>query len=230
MAEKFPLIAKVATKGEKEGQSGNLAVLELEEADGGKFNWISFDPSAVKDVQVGKTYQFMVSRPPNKNGGRPYRNIESVIGPADLTVARPGPATSTDDNDSGGQLTAQLQAIEIQSVERRGAVDVVLRLMGLGVSLDDMGLALERVLGLAERVEAYYGHTEGASGTIDQAEVSGGGNDDTPKLESVGDLLNAVKAKFGKASPEVCEALGVGKPVEIKDYQAAWSKLVGLWS
>ena len=55
---------------------------------------------------------------------------------------------------------------------------------------------------------------------------------DAPKLDNVGDLLNDAYIRWGKASPDVCGALGVAAPVIIKTrwgLAEAWDKLAKLW-
>lgn len=73
--------------------------------------------------------------------------------------------------------------------------------------------------------------SERAVSSTEQSDADEPDNDrPTPKLESVGDLFNAAKATWGKTSPQVCGALGVKSPAEIKDFPAAWSQLEKLWA
>lgn len=64
------------------------------------------------------------------------------------------------------------------------------------------------------------------------AEADAGPDDAVkPVLESFGDLMDAVHAKWGKGrhSAAVCDALRVENPVDIDDFSAAWAKLVAKW-
>lgn len=103
--------------------------------------------------------------------------------------------------------------------------DLFQRAQGMTVQVmdaEDLPDLVEEPPQLAEPEEAPTDAPEAAS---EAAPTQG----ERPRLDNIGDLLNAVKDRWGKTSPEVCATLNVKGPVNIKDFGAAWDELVKLW-
>ncbi len=259
MADQFSLIAKVTQKGEKQGAKGPMAQVELEEADGRKFTWTSFSTNEVKDIELGKVYEFMVTRPENPKGGNnPFRNIEKVVGPAEMT-ARPqspgGSGTGSREwNGITGEQQERFKAAERLGIDRHGAAGLVLRILEAGTicGINELEEMLPKVLAAAEIVETWYQRTpDGPVEKLPHAntrKAATNGHSADPLLDgsmragsitqpeapnrlvTIGAFLNAARDRWGEVtSGEVCEALGVKAPKDITDYAAAWTKLVEVW-
>ncbi len=168
MADKFNLIGVVrginntTTKASDAHPDGRPKLeVEIEDMVGAKAKWGTFHVSIAKDLQVGKWYEFEVATPPRQGEGRSgvWNNLESVVrGPM------PKPEAGTQGGEAamaatGPSHTVKSDAqfkIERTSLQRQGAMGIVLRLMELGITLPQMAETLDEVLKHATTVEAFY--------------------------------------------------------------------------
>lgn len=163
--ERYNLIGVVRANGAKmtkpkDGSEGkSYAEVQIEDINGMKVMWTTFQLSVAQPLLLGKWYEFEVATPGKKEGGGVWHNLEKVIrgpmpkpeagtqgGEAAMASTGPGHTVKTD---------AQFK-IERTSLQRQGAMGIVLRLMELGVTLPQMGDTVEEVLKHAATVEAFY--------------------------------------------------------------------------
>ncbi len=162
--ERYNLIGVVRANGAKTttpkdgGEGKAYAEVQIEDINGMKVVWTTFHMSMAQPLVLGKWYEFEVATPAKKEGSGVWHNLEKVIRAVDkpaagtkgeeAAVAATGPAHTV-------KSDAQFR-IERTSLQRQGAMGIVLRLMELGVTLPQMEETLVEVLKHAATVEGFY--------------------------------------------------------------------------
>ncbi len=226
MADKFNLIGVVrgnatsTTKPSDAHPEGRpKAEVQIEDITGVKATWGTFKVSTAKDLELGKWYEFEVMTPPKKEGGGIWHNLEKVIrGPMEkpetgsrgeaAAMAATGPAHTV-------KTDAQFK-IERTSLQRQGAMGIVVRLVEAGIALDDLGPAVATILEHAATVERFYERdvseeavpAKGSIGRVPRrkaeakATLPSDAGEEAPAVEPPSDSKN------GSATDEELEALG----------------------
>lgn len=232
------------------------AEVQIEDVTGMKATWGTFHVSIAKDLQLGKWYEFEVATPARKEGQGVWHNLEGVIrGP----IEKPAQGTTGHQEAeaaTGPAHTVKSDAqfkIERTSLQRQGAMGIVLRLMEAGISLDNMGETITEVLKHAETIEAFYERPiaeqeapkakrerkapeqpelEEPAANADPAkeETAVSTNGHIPEFPNVGKLLTWFTAAYkGKTSKDLCDLVGVKAPTDIDDYDAAAQMVLDNW-
>lgn len=219
------------------------AEVQIEDVSGLKATWGTFHVSIAKDLQLGKWYEFEVATPPRKEGQGVWHNLEGVVrGPIDKPA--PGTTGHQEAEAATGPVhtvkSDQQFKIERTSLQRQGAMGIVLRLMEAGIPMDEMEKTITEVLKHAETIESFYERpiAEQEASTPkrsrgkapeqpkleepakDEAPVPTNGH--IPEFPNVGKLLTWFTAAYqGKTSKDLCELVGVDSPQDIDDYDGA---------
>lgn len=236
-----------ATDSSPEGRA--KAEVQIEDVNGLKATWGTFHVSIAKELQLGKWYEFEVATPPRKEGQGVWHNLESVIrGP----IEKPAPGTTGHQEAEAATGPAhtvksdQQFKIERTSLQRQGAMGIVLRLMEVGITMENMGDTITEVLKHAETIETFYERPiaeqeapkqkrsrkapeqtkqpelEAPARAAAGAPSTNGHESAVPEFANVGKLLTWFTGEFrGKTSHDLCDLLGVKAPVDIEDYDAA---------
>jgi hypothetical protein len=236
-----------ATDASPEGRA--KAEVQIEDVNGLKVTWGTFHVSIAKDLQLGKWYEFEVATPARKEGQGVWHNLESVIcGPID----KPAPGTTGHQEAEAATGPAhtvksdQQFKIERTSLQRQGAMGIVLRLMEVGISLDKMEETITEVLKHAETIETFYERPiaeqeapkqkrsrkapeeakqpelEAPAPAAAGAPSTNGHESKVPEFAHLGALLTWFTGAFkGKTSHDLCDLVGAKDPASIDDWGAA---------
>ncbi len=238
-----------ATDASPEGRP--KAEVQIEDITGLKATWGTFHVSIAKDLELGRWYEFEVSTPARKEGQGVWHNLEGVVrGP----IEKPEPGTTGHQQAEASTGPAhtvksdQQFKIERTSLQRQGAMGIVLRLMEVGITMDKMDETITDVLKHAETIEAFYERPISeqeppkqrksrakapeqpkleepeakAKPPKDETAASASTNGHIPEFANVGKLLTWFTASYkGKTSKDLCEVVGVDSPQDIDDYDAA---------
>ncbi len=240
-------IAATTTKPTDASPEGRAkAEIQIEDVTGMKATWGTFHVSIAKDLVLGKWYEFEVATPPRKEGQGVWHNLEGVVrGPIDK------PAEGTTGHQEASAATGpahtvksdQQFKIERTSLQRQGAMGIVLRLMEVGIPMDKMEKTITEVLKHAETIESFYERPIAeqeapkqkrsrkapeqtkleepkAEPPTDETPASTNGH--IPEFADLGKLLTWFTRSYkGKTSKDLCDLVGVVSPQDIDDYDAA---------
>ena len=254
------LIAKieslqVAIKGDKDTK---IQIAKLKEANGKSFEWSTFHENVFDGYEVGDIIE-IVPELKFKEGRRyPFRNIGSILGKReaseintfDVLAQQPdqptsatGPAPITGTYDQG-------KAIERRSIERQTSLKLVVELFKAGCGADDLGTVVAAVIEAAVPLEEHLARegvlafpqsptgaqptaaTNGAADTSPASSSNGKPTPDSYKMETNGDLFNAVKDRYKKTPPDIFDALDVKSQEELlvnMTIETAWLTLQSIW-
>ncbi len=163
--ERYNLIGVVRANGAKtttpkDGSEGKpFAEVQIEDINGMKVTWTTFQTSMAQPLVLGKWYEFEVATPAKKEGSGVWHNLEKVIrGPMEkpeagtkgeeAAVAATGPAHTV-------KSDAQFK-IERTSLQRQGALGIVTRLIEHGIGMAELPDVVDKLLEEAVKVEAFY--------------------------------------------------------------------------
>lgn len=254
----YKLVGVVRSNGSKMttpkdgGEGKPYAEVEIEDVVGMKVKWTTFHVSVVTPLQLGKWYEFEVSTPAKKGGGV-WHNLESVVrGP----MQKPDPGTTGHEAASAAIGPAHTVKsdhqfkIERTSLQRQGAMGIVLRLMEVGIPMNQMEETITEVLKHSETIEAFYERPiaeqeapkqKRSRKAPEQAELparepeahapsTNGTELQVPEFAHLGALLTWFTGEFkGKTSHDLCELMKVKAPSDIEDYAAAAEAAKAKW-
>ncbi len=220
--EKREIIGKV----KQISDEGKTLTLKLEESDGSAWGWKTFHASDIRNkVEFDKTYKFAVALVHEEGRQYPWRNLDKVIGPAEMPASgemtsRPGAKTASSagprPNGGGGGRTMDQTIVTRNSIEAGNAANMVLELMKLGTKPDEMAAAIEELTAHADKIidwmsghwvelsvpaQAPAANTNGASTPA----KSGSGNSAkaVEKPANLGELLNTCMANWALTRKDV---------------------------
>ena len=248
--EPYQLTAQVKTAGEALTKKDKIYYkLELMEDDGRAFIWSCFDASGAT-AQAGKTYKFLVNRPPNTNGDHPSRNIVRVLGETDALPTTGDPAKTPTSpvqrsNGTGGSRGPSHDDQTRVSIERQTALKAAVEYCSqLGVSgISD--ITGDSAITIAENFYMWISGqaqpaTQVARGAVPQ--TSGTSPEEVAAVRAVVAPDNLDAAGFAKLAgkvvgwsrAEVASYLGVSAAewVAAKDgrtYNGAWKEAVEMY-
>lgn len=155
--EKREIIGTVAGIGDE----GPTLKLKLTESDGSSWDWKTFHASEIRGkVEVGKTYKFEVALVHEEGRQYPWRNLNSLIGPAEMPAS--GEMTSRPVSKTGGgagprangsgERSLEQTIVTRNSIEAGNAVNMVIELLKLGFKMEDIPAAIEDVTVNADKL------------------------------------------------------------------------------
>ena len=251
------LIAKIETlgtalKGEKDTK---MVVVKLKEANGKSFEWSSWYVDTFKEYEVGDVIEIEPKLVFKEGNKYPFRNIERVLGRREASEIntlnvldyQPGKESESSESTNGtqGNTYDQGKAIERRSIERQTSLKLVVELFKGGCAADDLESVVDAVIKAAIPLEEHLArqgalaHVPGPSVPTGSPTNTNGASptDGTPdldsyKMETVGDLFNAVKARYSKTPADIFDALSVQSTEELlvnTTIANAWGQLNSLW-
>lgn len=218
--EKREIIGKV----KQISDEGKTITLKLEESDGSAWGWKSFHASDFRGkVEFDKTYKFAVALVHEEGRQYPWRNLEKVLGPAEMPASgemtsRPG-TTSTNGTaprtGGGGGRTMDQTIVTRNSIEAGNAINMIIELMKLGVKPDEMPAAIEDLTANADKlIDWMSGHwvelmsppaPAASNGASKPAAKTGGGNaaKAVENPTNLGELLNTCMVNWALTRKDV---------------------------
>lgn len=226
------LIGKVTGVGQRATASGDgsYTVVGIQEANGKSFDWKTFHQNTFKGLEVGKTYEFEIKRPPNPNGQYPYRNLEGLIGEVDPSeVADRQRANAPASAAGGGGGASSWQPRDETSANAKTALihagDFVARFVSSPMFDGKMGAVDDWTGAIHAIAEKHFEWLQEKSRpsaiTNPQAPATSRGKAEVgpmaPPFKDRGELMAAARAKFGFGSKEVEKYLSISKTSDIPD-------------
>ena len=145
--------------------------LTIKESTGKEFDWKAFHASPFRGkVENGKIYHFKVTHAHEEGRQYPYRNLEELIGPAEMpssgemtSYRTPGGGAAGSPTapraNSGGNFTPEAKIIERKSIEASQALMIQVDLLKAGFKIEDIPDVLDKMIENAKAVTTYYeGH------------------------------------------------------------------------
>lgn len=244
--EKREIIGKV----KQISDEGKTLTLKLEESDGSDWNWKTFHASDIRGkVEFDKTYKFAVALVHEEGRQYPWRNLEKIIGPAEMPASgemtsRPGATPSNGAaphaSGSGGGVRSMDQSILTRnSIEAGNAVNMVIELMKLGIKTDEMAAALEDLTANADKlIDWMAGHwvdvapanmtpaTPAAANGASKPAARTGGNaaKAVEKPTNLGELLNTCMVKWSLTRKDV-ESIIETDGADVTDFEEALKRV-----
>ena len=222
---------------------GKTLTLKLEESDGSDWNWKSFHASEFRNkVEFDKIYKFSVSLVHEEGRRYPWRNLEKVLGPAEMPASgemtsRPGATPSNgaaQHANGGGDVRSMDQSILTRnSIEAGNAINMVIELMKLGIKPDEMAAALEELTANADKlVDWLSGHwvdvapvnMTPATTVAKPAKTGGNAAKAVEHPTNPGELLNTCMVKWSLTRKDV-ESIVEMDIGEITDFDEALNRV-----
>lgn len=249
------LIAKIESLGTAlKGDKGTKMVqVKLKEANGKSFEWSSFHVDTFKEFEVGDVIEIEPKLVFKEGKKWPFRNIEKVLGKREasemnsLDVLAQQPGQQPEASGSTNGTYDQGKAIERRSIERQTSLKLVVELFKAGCGVADLDEVVASVIKAAIPLEEHLAR-QGAlaaipgpstpAGAVTQTNGASSTTDDTPlaldsyKMETVGDLFTAVKARYKKTPVDIFDALSVTSKEELAinmTIEVAWGTLQSIW-
>ncbi|KKN78119.1 hypothetical protein LCGC14_0353460 [marine sediment metagenome] len=252
------LIAKIeslssAIKGAKDTK---VQIVKLKEANGQSYEWSTFHAATFDGYEVGDVIEIVPALKWRDGQQYPYRNVQSVLGKRevseintfDVLAHRPGQTAETSGSTNG--TYDQGKAIERRSIERQTSLKLVVELFKAGCGAGDLDDVVAYVIKAAVPLEEHLARqgalaipqspsgaqptagTNGAASSSPASSSNGKPSSDSYKMETVGDLFTAVKARYNKTPPDIFDALDVKTKEELlvnTTVETAWLTLQSIW-
>lgn len=144
---------------------GDTLKAKIKESNGSEFEWKAFHASAFRgQIEIKKIYRFRVSLV-HKDGRKwPYRNLDELVGPAEMpasgemtsAIKKSGGGGGSSGSFNGSSNGMEVKSFERHSIEAGNAASMVIELIKAGIPLDDIPAAVEQVLKNADTIVAWY--------------------------------------------------------------------------
>lgn len=248
------LIARIESLGTalKGTNDTKMVQMKLKEANGKSYEWSSWHVDTFKEYEVGDVIEIEPKLVFKEGNKYPFRNIERVLGKReaseintlDVLANQPGkqpeaPGSTNGTHDQG-------KAIERRSIERQQSLKLVVELFKAGCSVSDLESVVAAVINAAMPIEEHLARQgalpaipavsapiETSAQTNGVSSSSGTPPDtDSYKMETIGDLFTAVKARYKKTPGHIFEALNVDTKEELlvnSTIKDAWGMLQSIW-
>jgi hypothetical protein len=227
---------------------GKTLTLKLEESDGSTWGWRTFHASEIRGkVEFDKTYKFGVTLVHEDGRQYPWRNLTKLIGPAEMPASgeftsRPGakPVNGSAPHvaSGGGGVRSMDQSILTRnSIEAGNAINMVIELMKLGITVEDMPAAIEDLTANADKlVDWLSGHwvdvappnmtpaTPATNGAAKPAKTGGNMPQAVEHPANPGELLNTCMVKWSLTKKDV-EAIVESDIGDITDFDEALKRV-----
>jgi hypothetical protein len=224
---------------------GKTLKLKLEESDGSSWDWKTFHASGFRGkIEFDKTYKFEIALVHEQGRPYPWRNLNSLIGPAEMPasgemtsrpVAKSGGGAGPRANGSGGGRSIEQTIVTRNSIEAGNAVNMVIELLKLGYPMEEIPAAIEDVTANADKlIDWMSGHwvelappaaAVATNGDVKKpASKTGNAAKAVDNPTNLGELLNTCMAKWALKKNDVEAIVEMDAP-DITDFAEALKRV-----